>query len=170
MLILLSLTVSFSLGCQTEIPICSDNYCVVGEVFPRQELGDRSFDRLPTRISEEEIVNLLTVDTGENNFRPLTVTGKIDSNFDDLQWIYQEDDVIYLRKVTLEFESDHGRFGENRVIHVHLNKDTVLRDEFFQEHVTILSIGSIRLTEQIGIATYKGEILGAPTKQDAGSE
>ena len=33
----------FTIGCSTENPLCSDNYCVEGEIYPRSELvGDFS--------------------------------------------------------------------------------------------------------------------------------
>ena len=33
----------FTFGCNTENPLCTDNYCVEGEIYPRSELvGDFS--------------------------------------------------------------------------------------------------------------------------------
>ena len=34
------------LGCNAENPLCSTNFCAVGEVFPRSELGDREFSEV----------------------------------------------------------------------------------------------------------------------------
>ena len=34
------------LGCSSENPICSDNFCVTGEIFLRSEIGDMSLVRL----------------------------------------------------------------------------------------------------------------------------
>ena len=40
--LLLTLAI-FSIGCNTENPLCTDNYCVEGEIYPRSELvGDFS--------------------------------------------------------------------------------------------------------------------------------
>ena len=39
------------------------------------------------------------------------------------------------QKTTLEIEADDGKFGENRVLLVHLNADTVVRDANFIKHV-----------------------------------
>ena len=100
----------------------------------------------------------------EFQFEPITVTGKIDWDFSSPRWQYRQDGITYLKQVTLEFESDEGRFGRNRVILVNLSKDTVRRDADFTEYVDFLGTESIRLTYHIGIATYIGEIVGAPTK------
>ena len=35
---LLIIAIVFTIGCYTENPICSDNYCVSGEIFLRSEL------------------------------------------------------------------------------------------------------------------------------------
>ena len=43
---LLAIALLFSLGCSTENPICSDNFCVVGEVFPRSELDTDDFSEV----------------------------------------------------------------------------------------------------------------------------
>ena len=43
LLLLLLLLTPFILGCNTENPLCTDNYCVEGEIYPRSELvGDFS--------------------------------------------------------------------------------------------------------------------------------
>ena len=101
---------------------------------------------------------------GEHTFEPVEVTGIIDWDFRDTDWQYRENSVTYLKKVTLEIEADEGRFGENRVLLIHLNKDTVTRDENFTEHVDFLGTETIKLTHHIDIATFKGDIVGAPTK------
>ena len=33
-------------GCETQNPICTENFCVTGEVFPRSEIGDREFSEV----------------------------------------------------------------------------------------------------------------------------
>lgn len=169
-------------GCDAQNPICSDNFCVVGEVFPRSELDtNQEFSEAnvddskilaalattpqpATTQPESDPTNLATADVGDFDFQPVTVTGKLDWDFLSAAWQYRENRITYLKKVILEFESDTGKFGENRVILVHLNKDTVQRDENFIEHVDFLGTGTIRLTHHIGIAEFKGNIVGAPTK------
>ena len=34
------IAVIFTLGCSAENPICTTNFCAIGEVFPRSELED----------------------------------------------------------------------------------------------------------------------------------
>ena len=119
----------FTLGCSTENPLCTDNYCVEGEVFLKTDLEeDETFDELPGTVSEQSLIDLLTVDVGEYTFESVEVTGNIDWDFQDTDWQYRENSVTYLKKVTLEIEADEGRFGENRVLLIHLNKDTISRD------------------------------------------
>ena len=152
-------------GCSTENPLCTDNYCVEGKIFLKTDLEvGEPFDRLPATVDEQSLIDLLTVDVGEYTFEPVLVTGKIDWNFLSPQWQYRQDGVTYLRKFTLEFERDTGKFGENRVILVHLNKDTVIRDANFREHVDFLGTETVRLTHHIGIAEFRGDIAGTPTK------
>ena len=174
------------IGCDAQNPVCSDNFCVVGEVFPRSELDpNQEFSEAnvddskilaalattpqpattqPETQPESDPTDLTTADVGDFAFQPVTVTGKLDWDFLSEDWQYREDRITYLKKVTLEFESDTGEFGENRVILVHLNKDTVRLDANFVEHVDFLDTGTIRLTHHIGIAEFKGDIVGAPTK------
>ena len=159
------IAVVFTLGCSTENPLCSDNYCIEGEIYLKSDLeADATFDALPGTVSEETLINLLTVDVGEYTFESVEVTGNIDWDFQDTDWQYRENDVTYLKKVILEIEADEGRFGENRVLLIHLNKDTVSRDANFTEHVDFLGTETIKLTHHIGIATFKGDIVDAPTK------
>ena len=33
-------------GCETQNPICTENFCVTGEAFPRSEIGDREFSEV----------------------------------------------------------------------------------------------------------------------------
>ena len=152
-------------GCETENPLCTDNYCVEGRVFLKSDLdANQKFDGLPANIDEEKLINLLTVDVGEYDFEPITVSGTVDWDLQSEDWKYRENGVSYLKKVILEITSDQGRFGENRIILVQLNNDTVEIDKDWNEFVDFLGTASIKLTHHIGIATYKGDILGAPTK------
>ena len=152
-------------GCSTENPLCTETYCVEGEIFLKTDLEvDETFETLPASVDEQSLIDLLTVNVGEYDFESVVVTGKIDWDFQSSQWQYRQNSVTYLRKFTLEFERDSGRFGENRVILVHLNNDTVIRDANFREHVDFLGTATVRLTHYIGIAEFKGDIIGAPTK------
>ena len=123
-----------------------------------------SFDTLPGTVSEETLINLLTVDVGEYTFESVEITGKIDWDSLDTDWQYRENSVTYLKKVILEIEADQGEFGENRIILVHLNNDTVETDANSTEHVDFLGTETITLTHHIGIAEFNGNIVGAPTK------
>lgn len=172
----------FMFGCSAENPICSTNFCAVGEVFPRSELEDgQTFGE--TGIDDSVIFATLVgggppvettpvattlppddVAPGEYTFEPVEVTGKIGWDFRDTDWQYRENRVTYLKKAILEIEADEGQFGENRVLLVYLNKDTISRDANFTEHVDFLGTETIKLTHHIGIATFKGDIVGAPTK------
>ena len=153
------------LGCETVNPLCSDTYCIEGEIYLKSDLeADATFDTLPGTVSEETLINLLTVDVGEYTFESVNITGKVDWDFLDTDWQYRENSVTYLKKVILEIEADQGEFGENRIILVHLNKDTVRLDANFVEHVDFLDTETITLTHHIGIAEFNGNIVGAPTK------
>lgn len=47
------------IGCETQNPVCSENYCVIGEIFPRSEVGDGEFEALPASVDEETVIGLL---------------------------------------------------------------------------------------------------------------
>ena len=47
-------------GCDTRNPICSENFCVTGEIFPKSELGNRDFDELPATLSEQQLLSLFS--------------------------------------------------------------------------------------------------------------
>ena len=164
MLVLL-IVIAVFLGCETVNPICSDTYCIEGEIYLKSELEeDATFDDLPGTVSEGTLVNLLTVDVGEYEFEAVEITGKADWDFLSTDWQYRENGITYLKKITLEIETDQGSFGENRVLLVHLNNDTVYSDANFAKHVDFLGTETIKLTHHIGIAEFKGNIVGAPTK------
>ena len=160
---LLAIAIVFSFGCSTENPLCTDNYCVEGEVFAKSDLEDgQSYDDLPASVSEQSLIDLFSIQT-PGDFESATVTGTLDWDFTSENWQYREDRVTYLKKVLLEI-LDEGEFGENRVILVLLNKDTVRRDADSAEHVDFLGTGTINLTEWVNIGTFRGDIVGAPTK------
>ena len=164
-LFLIFVLVMAIVGCETTNPLCTENYCIEGEIYLKSDLeADATFDTLPGTVSEETLINLLTVDVGEYTFESVEITGKIDWDFLDTDWQYRENSVTYLKKVILEIEADQGEFGENRIILVHLNTDTVRRDANSVEHVDFLGTETITLTHHIGIAEFNGNIVGAPTK------
>ena len=152
-----------TIGCSTENPLCTTNYCVTGEVFAKSDLDDgQSYDDVPASVSEQSLIDLLSIQT-PGDFESTTVTGTLDWDFRSTDWQYREDRVTYLKKVILEI-LDEGQFGENRVILVLLNTDTVQRDADFTEHVDFLGTGTIELTQWVNVGTFKGDIVGAPTK------
>ena len=104
------IAVVFSLGCSTENPLCSTNYCVVGEIFEKSDLEQgQAYDDLPANISEQSLISLFSIQT-PGDFQPVTVTGTLDWDFGSEEWQYREDRVTYLKKVTLEI-LDEGKFG-----------------------------------------------------------
>ena len=67
-LILCSIT---NIGCQTSNPICSDNFCVTGEIFAKSDLEEgQDFDNAPATISEQEFLNLLS----NGNIQPINTS------------------------------------------------------------------------------------------------
>ena len=49
------LVLSFAIGCSTENPLCTDNYCITGEIFSKDDLeADQPFEVLP--IDEAALV------------------------------------------------------------------------------------------------------------------
>ena len=91
-------------ACETQNPICTDNFCVTGEVFPRSEIGDREFSEVdvddsrllatlagipePTTPVDKtvdntlaEIVNDTAAGGTTYNGRFVSVTGEVKKNF-----------------------------------------------------------------------------------------
>ena len=79
-LILLGLIFMLAIGCETQNPVCSENYCVMGEIFPRSEIGDSEFEELPVSVDEETLVGLLAGKSQEA--APPRVTGGTVKNGD----------------------------------------------------------------------------------------
>jgi len=67
------LVLSFVIGCSTENPLCTDNYCVTGEIFSKDELeGGQTFEVLP--IDESALIvaiDAATVQEGDVVRRPI---------------------------------------------------------------------------------------------------
>lgn len=151
------------IGCSTDNPLCSDNWCIEGEIFAKDDLEDNEeWEAIPASVSEQDIINLLTVPT-PGDFSPVTIRGTIDWDFRSTAWQYRENRKTYLKKVTIE-PWDNGQFGENRTILVILNRHTLATDANFHEHVDFLGLETVRLTQWIDVGTFRGDILGAPTK------
>ena len=72
---LLVIAIVFTLGCSAENPICSTNFCAVGEVFPRAELGDREF----SEVDIDDSVIFATLVGGE----PIETTPVVDAAAED---------------------------------------------------------------------------------------
>ena len=76
-------------GCETQNPICTENFCVTGEVFPRSALGDREFSEVdvddsrllaalagipePTTPVDETVDNTLVELENNSNFVPISL-------------------------------------------------------------------------------------------------
>ena len=168
-LLIFACSLLWLISCSTKRPIYTDNYSVQDKIFLRSELnGGEIVDKLlyapNITIDLQTFINLLTADVGEYAFEPIVVTGKTDWDFLSEQWQYQENNITYLRKLTLEIETSTPLFSGNRVIFVHLNKDTVYTDENYLEYIDFRGREIIYLTHHIGVATFKGDIISVPTK------
>ena len=157
------------ISCTVQKPIYTNNYSVEDDLFLMSELNEgESVDELlytpNTAIDLQTLINLLTYDVGEYAFEPIVVVGKTDWDFLSEQWQYQQNNVTYLRKLTLEVETNTPLFSGNRMILVHLNEDTLYTDENFLEYVGFRDTETIRLTQHVGVATFKGDIIDVPTK------
>ena len=75
MSLLLVIATVFTLGCSAENPLCSTNFCAVGEVFPRSELGDREF----SEVDIDDSVIFATLVGGE----PIGTTPVVDTAAED---------------------------------------------------------------------------------------
>ena len=60
---IIAFTSILSSGCETSNPVCSESYCVTGEIFPRDQLKRRQkFDELPATVDEAAILAILRGD------------------------------------------------------------------------------------------------------------
>ena len=77
----LTLSIAFvMLGCEAENPICTPNFCAVGEIFPRSELEpNQEFAEAP--INDAQLVTLL----GGTPAMPTTPAVPDTSQFDDVR-------------------------------------------------------------------------------------
>ena len=81
-LMLLTLAmIALFLGCEAENPICTPNFCAVGEIFPRSELKpNQEFSEAP--IDDAQLVALLG---GTPTTTPVTPDPPDTSQFDDVR-------------------------------------------------------------------------------------
>ena len=177
------------MGCSSDRPICGDLVCV--NVFPKDELADdaeydtfnetallafiRDPNTTPDTITTPETEptapdDAITPETEPTTpetgyvFEPVEITGRIGWNTINDDWQYTEDRIIYIKKITVEIETDDQAIGENRVLLVHLDPHAIRRDATFKQHVSLFGQAIVRLTKQIGVAEFQGEIVGVPTK------
>lgn len=70
------LVLSFVIGCSTENPLCTDNYCITGEIFSKDDLeADQPFEVLP--IDESALIAAIdaaTVQDGTDVIRTPKIT------------------------------------------------------------------------------------------------
>ena len=63
---LLLIVIAFTIGCSSENPICSDNFCVTGEIFEKSDLPeDAEYDSV--NVDEARLLALLAEDTDSLN-------------------------------------------------------------------------------------------------------
>ena len=75
--LLVSIIVVFSLGCNAENPLCTDNFCAIGEIFPRSELEEGQ------AFSEVDIDDSVIFATLAGAM-PVETTPAVDTTFDDI--------------------------------------------------------------------------------------
>ena len=50
-------------GCETQNPICTENYCITGEIFAKDDLAEnQAFDALPGTVSEDDLLAIFRGD------------------------------------------------------------------------------------------------------------
>lgn len=60
--ILITLT-AFTIGCETDNPLCTDNFCVTGEVFAKEDLADdQAYDEL--EIDDGVVLDVIAENVG----------------------------------------------------------------------------------------------------------
>lgn len=95
-LFVLATFLMLTIGCETENPICTNNYCVTGEIFSREELGGRDFQEAPETISEDQLLALFTEHPNE-----------VLPNLDDTD---DTDDIFYINGV-IQYINDENTFA-----------------------------------------------------------
>ena len=76
------ITAIFTLGCSTENPLCTDHYCVEGEIYPRSDLPtDQTFGDLP--INDTAIFAAIVGGATPIEFIPETTPGPETTSVDN---------------------------------------------------------------------------------------
>ena len=151
------------IGCS--VPKTHDNNGVENRFVNTEPNAIDKIHAIPdTNIALPTLINLLTAAPGEYRFQTMVVTGTADWDFLSEQWQYQRHKRTYLKKINLEIETNTPLFSGLRVIFVHLNKDTLYRDQNNLEYLDFRGKVMVRLTHHIGIATFKGDIIDVPTR------
>ena len=69
------------IGCGTENPICTENYCVTGRIFKKDQLKDgQEFSEMPANISEQQLLTLFSQNPNDS-------IQHLDSDPDDVFYI-----------------------------------------------------------------------------------
>ena len=104
LLLLLLLLTPFILGCNTENPLCTDNYCVEGEIYPRSELvGDFSLLAVDDSVILATLVGGVTpVETVETPAVDSVSLADIVSNVEDGGTKYLNQTVTITGEVELD--------------------------------------------------------------------
>ena len=93
-------------GCETVNPICSDNFCVVGEVFPRSEIGDREFSEVDVNDSQILAILVGTPQPATTEFSTVVTIADIISDVADRGTQYIEETVTLSATVNLNLTDD----------------------------------------------------------------
>ena len=121
---------------------------------------------MPATVNETEVLALFNESEGNSDgFQPVTIIGEVSWELSDDAWAYSDEDGEWLRQISVEFIVDNLT-RENRKIHVVLNKETLAVDANSMRFVSYVGPRAhrVRLTERTGIAQYKGDIIGIPTR------
>ena len=109
-------------------------------------------------------------------YLPTIVTGEADWDLRNDGWCYYEDEIYYQKKLTVEMDY---KTHEVEIL-VHLNDEAVqqdMTDSYVNESNELKGVlefidflgpdpVTVRLTEQIGVAEYRGDILNVPLKKN----
>ena len=144
------------IGCGTgDNPLCTDNYCLTGEIFPKDDLQDsQAFRELPDTIDEAEILKLFTGKvSAQTDEKPI----ETQPGLGDLRTLYGE--------VThIDWDStDDGNWVIKKVEIVTLDSDkyTITLDPVVSiDDVSFNNIIVVELTSDLvdGITEYEGKI------------
>lgn len=133
-------------GCDTgDNPLCTDNYCVTGEIFSKDDLQEsQAFRELPNTIDEAEILKLFTgkvsVQTDEKPTQSQPTLGDLRTLYgevthidwdrtDDGDWVIKKVEIVTLDSekytITLDPVVPIADVSLNNIIIVQLASDLV---------------------------------------------